>query len=430
MEISYKRSMGCSYMILQEQENDSGNSDSYQMHIFLENQIAGLLPCRIQKINGEELFYYEITGYQNIVHLFEKNKLCRQDLENLFLDVVKIIETLDAYLMERNRLILNPSYIYQNMETGKYMFTWFLYSKRTLEGEFRSLTEYILPKINHEDKAAVTIGYGVYRVSMEDYMDTDIIRQQIFSGREDQKEEKSGFCNEEYNQEEEWRKEKQRQRILDDFYEEETEEQSSYQTVIFVILTLAVLLLAGMYLFRRNIYVLVTGGIILLTGILGTGIWYGLKRRNGEPKEKQREKSEEATDEYLYPEYDTVPEKSIDRKADIKEGMTIVLNENIRESAYLKCMDGMANTIYPIEKEITWIGKRKESVDIWLDIPTISRIHAKIIHKTEGNYIVDLNSRNGTLVNGNYLNPEEEYLLENESSIIFAQVKFLYFSSN
>lgn len=49
METGYKRSMGCNYMILQEQDSDSEAKDSYQTHIFLENQIAGLLPADCRK---------------------------------------------------------------------------------------------------------------------------------------------------------------------------------------------------------------------------------------------------------------------------------------------------------------------------------------------------------------------------------------------
>ena len=43
--------------------------------------------------------------------------------------------------------------------------------------------------------------------------------------------------------------------------------------------------------------------------------------------------------------------------------------------------------------------------------------------------MVDLNSRNGTLLNGRYLNPEEEYLLEDGSTLVFAESRFVYCGS-
>lgn len=83
MEVRYKRSMGFNYMILQEQ--GAGMKDSYQMHIFLDNQVPGLLPCKVERVNGEALFYYEISGCQNVQHLFEKEKFKKRTCRSYFL---------------------------------------------------------------------------------------------------------------------------------------------------------------------------------------------------------------------------------------------------------------------------------------------------------------------------------------------------------
>ena len=67
MEISYKRSRGVSYMVLHENQAQQGTG--YQRQIFFENEIPGLLPCQVQRLNGEEYFYYNITGFQSIHNL-------------------------------------------------------------------------------------------------------------------------------------------------------------------------------------------------------------------------------------------------------------------------------------------------------------------------------------------------------------------------
>lgn len=425
METRYKRSMGCNYMILKEEE--SGREDSYQRHIFLDNRIPGLLPCRMQRVNGESLLYYEITGCQSVVHLFEKDRFSRQDLEDLFFSAVKLIETLDEYLLERNWLLLSPSYVYRNMETGRYLFVWFPGLNRKIEEEFRNLTEYILPKINHEDKGAVAVGYGVYKEAMEECMNTEAVRQKIFWEKEAAEERKKEFQEEEY--EEEWTKEEERQRLLDDFYREEAEEHTQFFTIPAVVIV--VLLLGGMYVFRRNRYILAVYAGLLLLGALGTGIWYTLKwkKRRKSNTEEERWEAKNSNREYIDSEYVREPEPLSGKKEEA-EGRTTLLKGDIDTGAYLKGGDGWEEVRYPVDKEVIWIGKRKESVDIWLDISTVSRIHAKIIHRREGDYLVDLNSTNGTIVNGQYLNPEEEYLLENGNTIVFAQVKFVYISTN
>ncbi len=76
MEVSYKRSMSCSYLVLQEPDEEFQNT--YQTHILLENQIVGLCSCKIQKIDGKEFFYYEITGGGRPCVIYLKIKSLRE----------------------------------------------------------------------------------------------------------------------------------------------------------------------------------------------------------------------------------------------------------------------------------------------------------------------------------------------------------------
>lgn len=129
MEVSYKRSMSCSYLVLQEPDEEFQNT--YQTHILLENQIVGLCSCKIQKIDGKEFFYYEITGGQTLCNLFENKKFKRKDLEELFLAVVRVMENLDEYLMNRDFLLLHPSYI---SKSGQWSISFYLVSPRQQDG--------------------------------------------------------------------------------------------------------------------------------------------------------------------------------------------------------------------------------------------------------------------------------------------------------
>ena len=59
-------------------------------------------------------------------------------------------------------------------------------------------------------------------------------------------------------------------------------------------------------------------------------------------------------------------------------------------------------------------------------MPTISRVHAKIICRNNQAFLIDLNSRNGTELDGEIIQPETEYLLKEENTIIFAEKRYLY----
>lgn len=64
--------------------------------------------------------------------------------------------------------------------------------------------------------------------------------------------------------------------------------------------------------------------------------------------------------------------------------------------------------------------------DAVIDMPTVSRMHAKIRKRDNRYYLSDLNSKNGTTVNGKLLKTGEEYELKNEDEVDFAQARYIF----
>ena len=49
-----------------------------------------------------------------------------------------------------------------------------------VQEQFRELTEYLLPKLDHEDPTAVNLGYGIYRKAMEPGMQLENIKELLY----------------------------------------------------------------------------------------------------------------------------------------------------------------------------------------------------------------------------------------------------------
>ena len=172
------------------------------------------------------------------------------------------------------------------------------------------------------------------------------------------------------------------------------------------------------------LWAVVIGSVLVLGGVIG-GIYFW---------RYQHSKKEKAFDEKIEVK-DDIQEKNFQTENFIKEsegetGSTALLQEKETSFAYLEELNQANPERYFLEKEITIIGKWKENVDIWLNIPTVSRLHAKIIRKGQKDVLVDINSRNGTILNNLWLNPEQEYDLQSDDIIIFAQKKFRYVYHN
>lgn len=394
--------MSCNFAVL---PLENPLKDNYQTHILLENQVPGLLPCKMQRINGKEYLYYEITGNQSLENLYEKEKFDRQALKELFLQITAVLEKLDEYLLNRDFLLLNPMYIYQNLDQDKYSFFWFPEQTNTIEQEFCALTEYLLPKINHQDRGAVTIGYGMHKLSVENRIQPECIRKLIY----EEKEERNTIF--EAKKEEE---KIERQKILDDFYKEEEEEETPGKKIFFIgiFFAIGVVILGARYLSGRGIRYLGISTVIIIAFIIALSVLiYILKYRKQDLENndiafvaKPEEKEQEGISEEL--------------------GRTVLLQSETKGKSYL--LEIETGKKFFLEKENIIIGSQREKVDIYLNVSTISRIHAKIIFRDNQVFLVDLNSRNGTMLDGEMLQPETEYLLKEENIIVFAEKKYLY----
>lgn len=79
-----------------------------------------------------------------------------------------------------------------------------------------------------------------------------------------------------------------------------------------------------------------------------------------------------------------------------------------------------------IDKPVFLIGKKENEVDGFIDAKSISRIHARIEIVDENYYIEDLNSTNGTYLNGEQLEYRQKARLELRDRITFGAEEYIF----
>jgi DNA-binding NtrC family response regulator len=77
---------------------------------------------------------------------------------------------------------------------------------------------------------------------------------------------------------------------------------------------------------------------------------------------------------------------------------------------------------YPLNKVITTLG-RNESNDVFLDDPKVSSFHGNILNREDGFHLLDLKSRNGTLVNGK---PVAACALQDGDALVFGDIRLRF----
>ena len=484
MYAEYKRDVSHNYLILREEEKV--NTASYQVRMLTGNVIPSILKCRLQGLDGNLLFYYDITSRQSLASFYEQRKFHRKDLHMLFCGFIRVMEEMAEFLMNTDQLLLCPEYIFLDIEKREVKFCCLPDYHHPIQEQFRELTEYLLPRLDHEDPQAVSMGYGVYRKAMETGFQLEHIKEAIYQNREvtgknDNKDsaQKQGQKPPENNLDgadnfgEKIQEKADVSHLLETDVENKTskrkkdkkKEESDFQKssnewtgALLCVFTAAVLII--LLILRYLGYLpgipaeAIFGGAIILLALAAFLSWTAEKKKQKKQmsaewrKKVKRElddtyesssekRRKERNSEDLY-EADSVQEKMPewgDGKYKMPEqtgetenyGETVVLSAGQTEgpASLVSREPGELATIY-LDRDLMVIGKMENAADAVISLPTVSRIHAKIRKADDEYYLSDLNSRNGTSVNGRLLKTGEEYQLQDEDQVEFAQARYIF----
>ncbi|MBS6712013.1 MAG: FHA domain-containing protein [Ruminococcus sp.] len=448
--------MNHNYLILYGE--DEINTDSYQVRMLVGNVIPSLLKCRIQGMDGRFLVYFDITSKQALSVLYEEKKMGVEDLRLIFGGFVKAMEDAAEYLMNPGQFIISPEYIYTDIEKQEIYFCMMPGYEKDIKEQFQFLTEYILPKIDHQDQDAVILGYGVYKRAMEDSFHLEHIKEELYKTQGQQgttttkaeqmkTESEQRQESEDFNPEEEgfWGNEEINQEFVRDG--EKSKRLSLPQKT--GVIVLAAILLCGIAAITLMGYLpyletgTILGIIIVLVACVMLFVYVSkIKKKPGalrQGREEERDKPKGITGKVPTDQTDqsqnTIKSvvkstnkpvvKSSQLHADYGETVVLSAGAVSGPASLVSKEPGELATIY-INEDLTVIGKLETACDAVISLPTVSRIHAKIRKKEDAYYLTDMNSRNGTAVNGRLLLPDEEYQLEPEDEVDFAQARYIF----
>lgn len=133
--------------------------------------------------------------------------------------------------------------------------------------------------------------------------------------------------------------------------------------------------------------------------------------------------TEEYTCEKIRGKEDSVQEK-FPEWSEQKAGETACLIRAHDPGLFLRSESGGCPDLR-ITEESFLIGKKRDAVDGWLKVRGISRIHCKISRENDCFYITDLNSTNGTFLNGGRLEVNEKAVLHPGDRVRFADTGYI-----
>ena len=182
MRTEYKRDINGNYLVLYETEEP--DTSSYQVRMLVGNIVPSILKCKVQGIDGQFMVCFDITSKQSVATLYEEKKIGYDDLRMILGGFVQGMEEMSEYLLNPGNLVVKPEYMYVDLEKRQLYFCYLPGYEEDVRQKFQELTEYILPRLDHEDQKAVMLGYGVYRRALEDTFHLEYVKKELYQERE------------------------------------------------------------------------------------------------------------------------------------------------------------------------------------------------------------------------------------------------------
>lgn len=482
MEATYYNDSMRSYMIIP--CPPEAETEGYQYRMLEMNRIEGLLSCGLRNIDGERYLYYDITGKQSLQGLYESRKIAGTEMFGLLADMERVTKSLAGYLLDEQHLVLTKEQVFYDFGTGSYCFTYYPGAVAAPE-----VFRFIADGIDGADKQAAAAAYrlasmeGGDRLALREAVRREVAQKDDPDPFEEEDKspfalaaEESAFERGEEEPETSWNnrdparardireqerpreerirearepertREKRlfRRKKADDPYVRETAQtlppaesrtdapsRGKKQTALRILLILVLLGGAGgliavpflLYVSDRERRLCTAGAILLLAaGGLLTAELILKARRNREEDAGNRQPLYSVSDEKDMPLFDPDGKAGYRLREEADNTVRFSGSETIGRLYGRERGNRIDLRTLPVT-----VGKAPAYADHVLADPSISRVHARIYKGEDGCIeIRDLNSTNGTWINGVRLEPNEKARVRRGDEVRFGSVEYEY----
>lgn len=379
ISIKYKRDLNKSVMIV---ETDT-HYEGFEEKMISNNEISSLLDFTLVQQGETNSLWYDISGKKSLKGIFLSEGINTMSLKSIIYAIQNAIEGIKPYLLKEENILISLETLFfcgQDAQLRCYL-TYVPGACFDFSEEFKSVAEYIVQNVDHEDTKSVMTCYKLF----ERIYEGDFTLSEILEVLDDYKEKEMEFERIEFENDEEMLIEEEIDfdglGEMKDFDELENYNLDFKENKKFS-------------LFR------------VLSG--------RFKRKKSElfPGIKDYEDFIEEPETMIYQE---------------ELGTTVLGPQNNNSSdkrlTYLgnKKIDDIILNQYPFN-----IGSRKNGNEYFIDEKVISRVHAKITSLNGKYYLEDLESKNGTYINGEILPVNTPYEIFPKDKISFADIDFRF----
>lgn len=397
MEVKYRADLYTNQMRMEIPEE--ADFQTYSFKMIEKNRIKGVLPTKIRMEDGKGYLYLDVGNRRSLIDVYRDKEMDLEDMTKIFQGLLPILEELKNYLISEKMVLFEPEYVFEEEEGG---YCVVILPWQDEKPSFRKLAEFFLEKINHKDENGVNAAYHFYRQQSQGlfslYQFMSVLEKENILKRQRKNKEVSPMAP----QPNEWK--------ADDIEEtreaeKKEEENNSQGKGKYIFLILAFLAMGTQFINvipdRIKVSCL---GVSFLFLILFFVLLIAKKEKPKAAKEDMPITVEEQWE---------VGETLFFEKDDKEEKWKLQWKERGRKKQIT------------IEDFPCKVGKIKEEVSVVINDVSVSRVHCQFVKKENKIAIMDLNSTNGTCLNGMPLAEGEMIEIEKNDEILIGKVKVL-----
>lgn len=410
MKLDFMRTAARSYMIVQE---IAFAYEEFELQMLLNNHIPGLLELQVICTNGSFEYWYDVTGMQSMEVIFSVENTTPGLLARCLREICDVRLQMENYFLDANDLLYLPSMLYRDKANGKLMFCCIPGYRTEQANGLKSFMEMALKNADHSDAQAVQQMYAVY----EQCTNPDVRMEDLLLLVSDIREKPEPVRPVQTHQEE-------HESSLDGA---QNELRSGQPPAAAVDLSPEGPVSSQEDLLSAHGAKQKTHGERKGSAGGGRAAAKKLRIRTKRGMYTGRDRSaDREEDDWLQEGFTQVPPAYTDAVyANPQAEATTLLHEPQAEAGCSLCYCGSGRQADLILDHFPYlIGKSRQQADGIIEADTVSRLHARI-HQENGEYLLeDMDSTNGTRINGTLLPARTPAVLKINDRIRFASEEF------
>lgn len=384
LKASYQRNLKSNWLVFEPQERfllGLKNRYAFEIGMIENNNIRNFIRPVIKRVDGGMEICFDISSLQPVSRVLEIKDVRAEDIKNFIVEIICATKALEEFLLEASSVVLDPEYIFSDLNFNKFHFIYMPRSDSNTD-ELKKLLEHILNNIDKSDKDCLIMTYGLLQESQrQDFVISDF--ETILGCKKD---EDGKYKNRDI--------EIQKLQITEDNN-----------------------------LIENNELPLEKESKKKQFNIFGN-IFKGNKIKDTE------ENREDEFFEKLFDDYESenrqvcINEEKSAFSVIEPESHTVLLTEMKKPDSRRWLRDLRGRNDICISYLPFIIGKQERICDFVLDVEGVSRMHVQFFEENGELYAKDLNSRNGSMINGRQLENEENVRLFNGDLINICGMSF------